>query len=259
MQSPIEGDIQQTVRSIYRQGQDNATTNAGVFSVVGDTPPGQFLAELGDNAAEFNGLEDAAALSDLLFYYVSTPLPTGGNSFQTGGALASSPNWRAQDLLDPALADPDLCQAGKSPLACELRVNQPSVIFVIVGRNDVLFNTPVDQFQAALDQIIQTAASQGTIPVLMTIPGDVTIYPNLPVYNTLIVRAARQNNIPLTNLWRRLNGVGPSTVDPGSLMLTSSGVGDQFTEAELATYGVPVRNLAALRMLQQLQLAVPIP
>jgi hypothetical protein len=133
------------------------------------------------------------------------------------------------------------------------------VVFISVGRNDVLSNTPIDQFQAALDQIIQTAESQGAIPVLMTVPGDENVYPNLPVYNTLITRATRQNNVPLINLWRRMNRVGPTTFDPNSLLLTSSGVGDSFTEAELGTYGVPNRNLFVLRMLQQLRLAVPIP
>jgi hypothetical protein len=43
------------------------------------------------------------------------------------------------------------------------------------------------------------------------------------------------------------------------MQLTSSGAGDQFTPAELSTYGVPNRNLIALRMLQQLRLNVPIP
>jgi len=34
----------------------------------------------------------------------------------------------------------------------------------------VLLNTAPDQFQTALDAIVQTAARQGAIPVLVTIP-----------------------------------------------------------------------------------------
>ncbi len=144
----------------------------GIFSVAGNTPPNEFLADMADGAADFDGLQDANDLNALLFYYVSTPLPIGGNSFQSGGALASNQNWRAGDLLDPALSDPNWCQPGETPLNCELRVNRPTVLFVFVGRNDVLLNTPPDQFQAALDQIVQVSIQQGAIPVLVTIPGD---------------------------------------------------------------------------------------
>jgi hypothetical protein len=256
----IEGNVLKTVRQIYRQGQNlSPAANPGIFSVAGDTPPNVFLADLGDGAADFDGLDDAGALSDLLFYYVSAPLPVGGNSFQSGGVLASNPNWRAEDLLDPALADPNWCQPGETPLDCELRVNRPTVLFVIVGRNDVLFNTAPNQFQIALDTIVQASIQQGAIPVLVTIPGDPNVYPALAAINSAVVRVADQYHLPLINLWRRIDRVGPSAIDPNSLTLTTSGVGDQFTDAELKTYGVPNRNLFVLRMLQQLRLNVPIP
>jgi len=70
---------------------------------------------------------------------------------------------------------------------------------------------------------------------------------------------ADQYDLPLINLWRRIDRVGPSAYDPSFLTLTTSGVGDQFTEAELNTFGVPNRNLLALRMLQNLRINVPIP
>jgi hypothetical protein len=95
--------------------------------------------------------------------------------------------------------------------------------------------------------------------VLVTVPGDTSLYPALPAINTAIVRVARQYDLPLANLWRRINGIGATAIDPNSLMLTTSGVGDQFTDAELSTFGVPARNLMMLRMLRQLQVNVPIP
>jgi hypothetical protein len=173
--------------------------------------------------------------------------------------LASNPNWRASDLLDPAQSDPNWCQPGETPINCELRVNRPSVLVVVVGRNDVLSNTPQDQFQTALDQIVQVSVQQGAIPVLVTIPGDPNRYPALPVLNTAIVNVAERYHLPLVNLWRRIDKVGPSAIDSNSLTLTSSGVGDQFTNDELNTYGVPNRNLLVLRMLQEIRIKVPIP
>ena len=54
----------------------------------------------------------------------------------------------------PATPTRSACQAGEAPLNCELRVNRPSIMFIIVGRNDVIANTPVDQFAANLDTVI---------------------------------------------------------------------------------------------------------
>jgi hypothetical protein len=133
------------------------------------------------------------------------------------------------------------------------------VLIVVVGRNDVLLNTAPDQYQAALDTVVQKAIQRGAIPVLVTIPGDPNRYPALNTLNTVIVRVAEQYDLPLINLWRRIDRVGPSAYDASFLTLTTSGVGDQFTEAELNTFGAPNRNLLVLRMLQQLRLNVPIP
>ena len=257
--SPIEGPILNTARSIYAQGQAmTPPVNPGVFSVAGDTPPAQFLGDLADGEANFGDLQDAAALSDLVFYYTSTSLPVGGNSFQNGGALSTGADWRASDLLDPGRANPGVCAGGESPLACEIRVNRPAVIFIIVGRNDVLNNTPLDEFEADMATIVETAIAGGTIPILTTIPGDPAVAPQLQQYNSAIVQIADDADIPLLNVWRRVASNAPGGVNP-DLTLTSSGVGDQFVPGELDIYGAPNRNLIALRMLQQVRANVPIP
>ncbi len=257
--SPIEGPIANTARDIYSQGQSmSPPANPGVFSVAGDTPPAEFLGDLGDGEANFDNLDVAAALSDLVFYYTSTGLPVGGNSFQNGGALSAHPDWHARDLLDPGRADPGYCAGGESPLACEIRVNRPAVMFIIVGRNDVLNNTPLDEFDDALTAIVDTAIAGGTIPILTTIPGDPAVVPQLHQYNSVIVQAAEEAEVPLLNVWRRVANNAPGGVTP-DLRLTSSGVGDQFTNNELNNYGVPNRNMVALRMLQQVRVNVPIP
>jgi len=257
--SPIEDQILQTAQSIYANGLAmQPPVNPGLFSVVGDTPPGVFLGDFGDGSGDFGGLDDAVDLSNLVFYYTSLSVPVGGNSFQGGGALASNPNWRAQDLLDPAQADPSLCGGGETPLDCELRVTRPAVVFIIVGRNDVLSGTPLDVFNANLDAIVQHSLSWGVIPILATIPGSNDQFPALIDYNSAIATVAQNYHLPLLNVWRRINRSAPGGVD-NSLQLTSSGVGDSLTENELNTYGVPNRNLIALRMLQQLLINVPIP
>ncbi|MEP0764205.1 MAG: hypothetical protein HRF48_15855, partial [Chloroflexota bacterium] len=187
------------------------------------------------------------------------PLPTGRNSFEGGGALASDPGWRATDLLNPALANGNFCGGGETPLDCELRVNRPSVVFVVVGRNDVLAGTPLDQFESALDGIARTIAQYGAIPVLTTIPGPPELYPSLNAYNSVIVRLAERYDLPLTNVWRPINrALGRAGVDD-TLRPTSPGANDVLTDAALDQYGAPLRSLVSLRTLQRLRLNVPIP
>ena len=255
--SPVEGDVLKTARDLYGRGL-NQGMNPGVFSVVGDTPPAEFLGDFADGQGDFGTLKDAAELSEVVFYYSSTPLATGRNSFDGGGVLASDPNWRAGDLLNPALAWGNFC-AGETPLACELRVNRPAVVFVVIGRNDVLGGTPVDQFEAQVDEIVRTIGQFGAIPVLTTIPGPPDQYPPLNAYNSAIVRVAERYHLPLANFWRPIQrNLGAAGVD-GALRPTSPGANDLLTDDVRDQYGVPLRSLLALRTLRQLQVNVPIP
>ncbi|MCZ2096106.1 MAG: tandem-95 repeat protein [Anaerolineae bacterium] len=247
--APVEDDVRDEVRDINREGRRmEPPVNPRVFSVVGSTPPNAFLGDLADAQANLQELPDADELGELIQFVSEAPLPIGGNAFQSGGALASGADWRAADLLDPARANPGVCQPGETPLACELRVNRPATVFVDVGRVDLLTGTPVDQFAAQLEQIVNTVIDGGAVPVLMTLPGDPNAIPNLAAYNSVIAERADDQDLPLLNVWRGVMERVPGAVNP-DLTLSSSGVGDQFTNAELSTYGVPVRNLAALRQL----------
>ncbi len=253
--TPIENDVLDTIRNTYQSSGGN--TNPGVFSTVGDTPPSLFLSELGDGSANFADLSDATELNDLTFYYNSTALPTGGNSFTSGGLLASNTDWRVSDLLDTALADPAYCQSDETPLHCELRVDQPAVVFVIVGRNDLINGTSPDEFQATLDSVISEIIDWGAIPVLATIPGDPNVYPALAQYNEAILTLANDYDIPVINSARAINELGPAGLNP-DLTPSSPGYNDTFGPGE-RQYGEVIQNLLALRMLQQIRLNVPIP
>jgi hypothetical protein len=249
--TPLEGDVLATTQTLHAQGLNmSPPVNSGAFSVVGEVPPAQFLGDLADGAADFDALPDAEALTALVQSYAAAPLPTGGNSFDTGGALASSADWLIGDLLDPARADPSC--GGDAPLECELRTNRPAVVFVVVGRNDILAGTPTEQFAATLRAVTEQITASGAIPVLMSIPGDPALYPALDTYNAAIVGVAQEQQVPLVNVWRAINDNAPASGVGADLALSSSGTGDIFNAEELGSYGVPNRNLWALRVLQQL-------
>jgi hypothetical protein len=132
-------------------------------------------------------------------------------------------------------------------------------MFIFVGRNDVLTGTTPEDFARQLEEIVQACARAGAIPVLATIPGDPATYPALNDLNAIIATLAEDNHLPLLNVWRRVMGNAPATGISPDLTLTTSGVGDNLVPDEMNVYGVPNRNLIALRMLQQLRLNVPIP
>lgn len=258
--TPIKDEVLDTVRGIYQAGQVlPSPVNPGVFSVVGNVPPSTaLLADLGDGSADFGTLADAVELSDLVFYYVSTPLPGGGNSFTGGGALASDTAWRIADLMESLPADAGPCLAGESPLVCELRVNRPAVVIVIVGHNDLSANTPLEEFQTSYEALIQTSIDMGVIPVLTTIPGDPASLPLLQDYNAAIVTLAEDYQVPVVNMWRSINDIAPLGLNL-DLTLTTAGTGDVFGDAELNGFGAPRRAVLLLRALQALRAEVPIP
>jgi hypothetical protein len=161
-------------------------------------------------------------------------------------------------LLDPARADGSVCQGGESPLACELRVHRPAVMFVFVGRNDVLTGTPPGQFRQQIDEIVRTIMGSGTIPVLATIPAPPDAEANVQPYNVAIADAADEFEIPVINLWRAIIEQAPGGVG-GDLRLSPSNQPNVFSDEALANFGAQNRNLLALRTLERIRQAVPIP
>ncbi|CAG0928178.1 hypothetical protein TFLX_00779 [Thermoflexales bacterium] len=70
-------------------------------------------------------------------------------------------------LLNPAWADKQQCQAAESPLACEFRVNNPSLVILRLGANDA---GVLKTFDKNMRAVVEYAIAQGVIPVLSTKP-----------------------------------------------------------------------------------------
>ena len=67
-------------------------------------------------------------------------------------------------VLSPLWADPDL-PTGENPLACELRVNNPSIA-IISEEED--WSGDVAKYGTYLRQVIEYAIAQGVVPILAT-------------------------------------------------------------------------------------------
>ncbi len=242
------------MRTIFDYGVNALGNRPAVFVNFGDgnTASPAYLTGFGDGS--YN-LDVYSGLQSVLTFFGSTILwEEGGvprNSFNATSFAAAS-GWTTADLLDPARANPYVCQAGESPIQCEIRLTRPSIALIMIGTHDQLFLTP-DAFQANLQTIVNTVLSNGVIPVLSTIPerldGSITSE-QTQLFNTIIVNVATASSAPLWNFWsairdlanRGLSADGVSLSQPDATFPTDlSGYGLQF--------GFNQRNLTALQVL----------
>ena len=115
-------------------------------------------------------------------------------------------------------------------------------MFISIGANDARNGTDPNAFSATLNQIVGTITSNGTIPVLLTIPDDGSTQ-TAEAINEAIITVAQQNDVPLLNAARALNELrnfnlsaapnGPGALDNGAVI----------------DYGINVLNLDLLRVL----------
>ena len=159
--------------------------------------------------------------------------------------------WRARAELSFGSADPAVCQADEGPLACEYRLVKPSVALIMLGTNDVV-STSDANFEADMRQVIELTIADGIVPVLSTIPPlfRTGLDGRSEQLNVIIVRLAREYDIPLWDYWSALqglpnSGMGPDGVHPN---WAPAGHSSDFTPQYLQ-YGMVVRNLTALYVL----------
>jgi len=209
------------------------------FAIVGNTliSQEQFITPIANG--NYNLAEQAALQTVIDSYNFNVQL------------IAANPDWTIETLFDPAaVANDARCNAGETPLDCELRVKQPVVIFVNFTSGSVTSVAP-DVFRANLERVVDTALNNGTVPILMLVPPGGNISARaLQVYNEIIFETATAHpahpdiDVPL---WNTLQTVAPvrQNVD----MAAPAGPTD-FSAPSL-NFGVNRLNLTALELMQR--------
>lgn len=247
---PLSDNVVSKIKTIAMIGEAREN-NLYVFAKVGDsiTVGERFLYPFGTGLYQ---LRDHTYLQMVIDAYVQTPV-RDVTSFNNP-SVASYIGWAAYNVLSPRLADPYQCNAGESPLACEYRVIQPSIAFIMFGTNDVGYRTQ-DEFTHDMGDIIKLSMEMGVIPVLTTIPPQPRVPERVVAFNTIIRDLATNNDLPLIdvnaafsalpNSGLAYDNVHPSW-PPGEEELAAD-----FTPENL-TYGYTVRNLLTLQMLDHI-------
>ena len=222
----------QPLQDTYTQGTQQLERVATAFSIAGDellTTPGVLtpFSQPGNYNLGANG-----GLQPLVDHYSANPgasfgrSSTGVNTGLTANALVNEPS-----------SHPDC--GGQSPLQCELNANKPAVILISVGYYDALNNTDPAAFRNTLNQIIDTATSNGTIPVLLTVATTGGADPEaVNRINEQILAAGTERQIPVLNTGRVLNGLTQDVSPNGAGYLDDA-----------STYKVNALNLHILQIL----------
>jgi hypothetical protein len=223
---PIE--VRENVQRIYAEGQARGNI-AGHFSAIGDSSiaGGQFLERFAKGPyklGKYAYLQSVITAYSSSFTRTSTSVRIGMHSW-----TALNPNW----------ANKALCKPNEGPVACEIRIQQPSVIFIRLGAND----SPASLFEQGMRSIINTTVEHGVVPILITkanSPGAIT-----NANNGVLRRLAEEFKVPLID-FEALSATLPSRgLGQDTVHMTGYGRVD-YTLPNAFRSGHGVHNLAAL-------------
>jgi hypothetical protein len=156
-------------------------------------------------------------------------------------SVAARQGFNASSVFAPLWADPTLCEAGETPLACEFRLHQPGYVFILLGTNDIWH---LDTFEGQMRRIIEYSIEAGVLPILGTkadnLEGDGSI-------NRTLYSLALEYELPLWNFWAAVQDLPQAGLDEDQAHLT---FGYNYFDNEVAMLNAwPVRNLTALQVL----------
>ncbi|MBI5961201.1 MAG: SH3 domain-containing protein [Chloroflexi bacterium] len=244
----VVSGVSSNARTIFLDGRAKGNL-AHVFTRVGDSISASpnFLFPIGYGNYQ---LGNFGYLGGAISFF-SGPNGRGQNPF-AANSIAARNGWSTESVLNPANADPGVCKAGETPLACEYRVNRPAVALIMLGTNDA-GGMPSNVFSANLQAIVQTSINMGVIPVLSTIPPkhyNAATDGRVAEFNQLIIATARAYDVPLWNYWLAMSqlpqeGLAADGVHPS---VPPDGLNGVFDSTHLQ-YGFPMRNLTALQVL----------
>ena len=208
---PVVPTASASAIAIYQKGiQMGVTPNT--FSVVGDcqSKPDVFLGIYATNRYILGSADQ----------YLQGTIDTFHDSFQHDSAAVRD-GLSAPSALDPLWADPKRCNANESPLACELRLYKPMIVFVNLGTNWKA-GASADVYEGYLRKIVDAIIASGALPILTNkadnVEGDHSL-------NLATAKVAYDYDIPLMNFWLVADRLPHRGLDPSRdyLYLTPDG------------------------------------
>jgi len=185
---PIVPALSPWLAEVYERGltQGNDPTH---FAKAGDCQniPAAFLGFY-DIPGRYRLDADETYLQETIDYYA-------GSWDRDGVALDGGFNFPA--IFTPLRADPELCEQGEDPLACEIRTYKPA--FIIISMEFVYEGRTSQNYEEYLRQAVDYALSKNVIPIVITKADNVEGNHSI---NLATAQVAYNYDIPLINWWR---------------------------------------------------------
>ncbi|MGH2582449.1 MAG: hypothetical protein ACRDFQ_06095 [Anaerolineales bacterium] len=185
---PVIPELSEWLLDVYARGleQGNDPSN---FSKAGDCQniPEAFLGFY-DIAGRYHFTSADDYLQETVDYFA-------GSWNRDGLALDGGFNFPA--IFTPLRADPELCDPGENPLACEIRLHKPS--FMIISMEFVYERRTAENYENYLREAVDYVLSQNVVPILITKADNVEGNHSI---NLATAQVAYDYDIPLINWWR---------------------------------------------------------
>jgi hypothetical protein len=222
------------MREIYAAGR-SLKRNPQAFSKAGDSTieSPYFLARF-----------DSSPYNLGAYQYLQTVIDHFQGSYGRK-SLAVRVGQHSWTLLNPAWADKQLCEADESPLACEFRVNNPSVVILRLGANDA--GVP-KLFDKKMREVVAYAIAQGVIPVLSTKPDQ---RQGTEQINDIVRTIAADYQIPVWDFAKVADTLPGRGLGPDGVHLTGFYQHD-YTLPQALQRGHGAQNLTALIVLDKI-------
>jgi hypothetical protein len=223
---PIIPELETAAIAVYLRGHELGR-DSHVFSVIGDcqSSPTYFLSIYDED--RYTLPESEEDLQETIDWYAG--------SFEHRSITVKN-GMTAPGTLNPYWADPERCDSKETPVDCEVRISNPSLVLISLGTN---WNpaTSQEDYIGYLNQIVDTLIDQGVLPVLSTkadnSEGDYS-------RNLAMAQVAYDRHLPLWNFW--------TTVQD----LPNTGLDKDRENVYLNYRGWDTRNLSALELLDSL-------
>ncbi len=236
---PVIPEVSEKMRDVYALGQELGN-DPHAFSIVGDCQnvSAYFLADF-EHPLQYD-LGEYGYLQEVIDQF------TG--SFGRERAAVRG-GYNVASVLSPMWADPDFCEKGETPLQCEDRMQNPSI--VLISMETWWEGRPAETYENYLRQVVEYWLENGVVPILATkadnLEGDNSL-------NASIVRVAQDYDVPLWNFWLAVQPLPDHGLTEDAFHLTYGR--PFFNDSSVMQTGWAMRNLTALQALDTVWKAI---
>jgi len=227
-------EVRQNTRQIFAKGQQLGR-NPNAFSVVGDstTEIPFFLARFDQRPYELGKYD---YLQSVIDYFAGS---------YSRDSVAVRVGLHSYTLFDPLWADKALCLPNEAVLPCEIRLNNPSIVFIRLGSNDV---GVTELFNESIREAVQYAIDNGIIPVIGT---KADRFEGSNQNNEILRQIAADFQVPLWEYDLVAGTMSGRGLDVDAVHMTTFYPHD-YTLPEAYQRGHAMHNLTALMVLDTL-------